>query len=303
MAITLEKDLAVRTFETPPRGFDLLKASPADLKRFGLPAIPEDARQKARYQQVVRQLGERLNFITPTMRRNVDRFHGPRKRLPSAGTETSPNWSGGIVFAPAGKAFQWVEADWVVPNVDAPTENMWYYSSNWIGIDGDGSNDVCQIGFECEAFRSGSSVTTQIYPWWEWYPESEVQITNFAVQPGDMVTALICTSGAGATSATAYLTNRTTGLSINFSFSAPAGTQLVGNCAEWIVEAPTVGGAQSTIADYGEVFFSSCDCWDGDTVDGGTGDNINLDAGGTTLSQGTLITPTIIQCQYAGTLP
>jgi hypothetical protein len=39
------------------------------------------------------------------------------------------------------------------------------------------------------------------------------------------------------------------------------------------------------------------------TVNGGTGNNINMTAGANVVSDGNLITPTIIQCLYAGTLP
>jgi len=193
----------------------------------------------------------------------------------------------------------------VVPDVDAQTQNQWYYCASWIGIDGDGSGDVCQIGVECEVFRGGTSTSRNIYPWWEWFPLPEMQITNFPVAPGDMLTMLLCTTGADATSASAFLTNRTTGASTSFSFNAPNGTKLVGNCAEWIVEAPTVGGTQSAIADYGEVFFSVCEAslTNNTTVNGGTGDNINLTANGQIVSDGNLITSTIIQCLYAGTEP
>jgi hypothetical protein len=229
----------------------------------------------------------------------------------TAGTETSNNWSGGVIYAPAGQSFASVTADWVIPNVDAVTENTWYYCANWIGIDGDGSSDVCQIGIECAVYRSGTSITRNIYAWWEWYPQSEVAITNLAVNPGDLVSAALCVNapasgGAGATSATANIANRTTGDVTTFSFNAPAGTTLVGNCAEWIVEAPTIGGQQSSIADYGEVFFSACNGSLGTqtTVDLSTGNNINMqDGGGTIVSQGNIITPAIIQCVYEGSLP
>ncbi len=79
----------------------------------------------------------------------------------------------------------------------------------------------------------------------------------------------------------------------------------MGNCAEWIVEAPTVGGSQSAIADYGEVFFSVCEAFTtkGSTVNGGSGDNINMTAGSSTVSQGNLITPTVVQCLYSGGAP
>ncbi|HVM80201.1 MAG TPA: G1 family glutamic endopeptidase [Stellaceae bacterium] len=302
--LTLEGGLKIHTFE-PSKGIDPMRATLAELERSGFPARPEDPKHLARYQQVFSQLKNKFHYIQPTFRVNTEKRHGPRVRKAEAGTETSTNWSGGVVFAPQGQSFKWVEGDWVVPNVDGPTQNQWYYCASWIGIDGDGSGDVCQVGVECEVYQSGNSITRHVYPWWEWYPLPEVQITNLGVSPGDMVTALICTTGANATSATAFFSNRTTGASTSFAFNAPQGTKLVGNSAEWIVEAPTVGGAQSAIADYGEVFFSVCEGFttNNATVNGGTGDNINLTAGGKTVSDGILITPTVVQCLYAGALP
>ena len=312
MIITLPGDLKVITYE-PPRGFDPLTADAADLKRYGLPPRPDDPHHLARYEHVAKRLQGKLNYIQPTFQRNDGKAHGPRKRLTGAPTETSTNWSGGVVFAPSGQSFNWVEGDWVIPDVDAPTENQWYYCANWIGIDGDGSNDVCQAGVECDVYRSGTTVTRNIYPWWEWFAQGccpgtccEHQITNLAVNPGDMVTVLICTSGVGATGALVIIVNRTTGDSTWFTISAPTGTSLAGNSAEWIVEAPTVGGAQSSMADYGEVFFSVCEAFlgSGATVNGGTGDNINMiNSSGSEVSAGTLITPTVIQCEYVGTVP
>jgi Peptidase A4 family len=125
----------------------------------------------------MQQLKSKFHYIPPTFRMNSDKVHGPRSRTSvaaAAGTETSGNWSGAVVYAPAGDSFKWVEGDWVVPNVGAPMENQWYYCASWIGIDGDGSGDVCQAGVECEVYRSGTSVTRNIYPWWEWYPANEV---------------------------------------------------------------------------------------------------------------------------------
>ena len=294
----------VRTYD-PPADFDPLTATPVELEKYGFPQRPQDAHHLARYRRVFGHLKGKFHYLKPTFRVNADKHHSPRKRLPEAGTETSTNWSGGVVFSPAGQSLRWVEGDWVVPSVDAPTQNQWYYCASWIGLDGDGSPDVCQIGVECEVFQSGNSITRHVYPWLEWYPLPEVQVTNFPVAPGDMVTALICTTGANATSASAFFSNRTSGASTSFTFNAPGGTKLVGNCAEWIVEAPTVGGAQSALADYGEVFFSVCEAFatNGATVNGGTGDNINMTAGNKTVSDGILITPTIVQCEYVGPIP
>lgn len=306
MVITLPGGLEVTTYDGPPRGFDPLTADSADLQKFGFPPRQKDPRLQARYEHVLKRLKGKLNYIPATMRVNDEVFHGPRTRVSSAGTETSGNWSGGVVYAPPGESFFCVEGDWVVPDIDAPTENQWYYCANWIGLDGDGSGDVCQAGVESAVYRSGTSVTREFYVWWEWYPLPEVQITNFTASPGDMITVLLIASpGKGATTATVYFTNRTTGATTSVGLTAPSGTALVGNSAEWVVEAPQVNGQQSSMADFGEVFFSVCEAGTSKStiVDGGTGDNINLVVNGVTIAQGTLITPTIIQSEYVGTLP
>jgi hypothetical protein len=290
----------------PPAGFNPLTASPDDVIKNGFPARPDDPRHLARYQRVLGQLNGKLNDIEPTFRVNPDRRHGPRMHRPEDGTETSTNWSGGVVYAPLGQSFNGLRAIGPCRTSMRPPKNQWYYCSSWVGIDGDQSSDVCQAGVECEVFQSGSTITRHIYPWWEWFPGPEVQITNLAINPGDMVTMLICSmTGANATTATAYFSNRTGGASTSFNFTAPSGTKLVGNCAEWIVEAPTVNGAQSAIADYGEVFFSVCEAFltNGTTVNGGTGNNINLTANGSVVSDGNLFSPTVIQCLYNGAAP
>ncbi len=305
-ALALEHGIKVSTFEPPPHGFDPLTAKAADLERFGFPPRLDTPHHLARYKRVMNHLKPKFQYVPPTFRVNNERSHGPRKRQPTDATETSGNWSGGVVYAPAGQSFKWIEGDWVVPNVAAPKQNQWFYCANWIGIDGDGSGDVCQAGVECEVFQSGPITIRNIYPWWEWYPAGEVQITNLGINPGDMVTMLLCTNqAAGSTYATLFFTNRTTGASTSFSFNAPAGTQLVGNSAEWIVEAPTVGGAQSAIADYGEVFFNVCEAVtnNGTLINGGSGNNINMTAGGSTVSDGSLVTPTIVECLYVGQIP
>jgi len=305
--IMLEGGLKVATFGPPAPNFNPLAASPAEVERNGFPPVPSDPHHRERYQRVFNQLKNKLTHVEPTFRVNPDRVHGPRQRRPTDATETSTNWSGGVVYAPQGQSFKWIEGDWVVPDVDAPTQGQWYYCASWIGIDGDGSGDVFQAGIECEVFRSGNSITRNIYPWWEWFPAYEVQITNLGISAGDMITMILCsTQGAGSTTGTVFFTNRTTGASTSFALSAPGNTKLIGNCAEWIVEAPTVGGGQSAIADYGEVFFSVCEAVttpSGTTVNGGTGNNINMTAGGNVVSDGNLIAPTIVQCLYAGALP
>jgi hypothetical protein len=316
--ITLEGGVKVRTFR-PPSGFDPLCASSAELERYGFPARPDDPHLLERYQRVFKRLKGKFQYIEPTFK--IDRNLSPGLRNWTSSTLTSFKWSGGIVNAPAGQSFRWLQADFVIPNVYPPQSGIEYKCGVWIGLDGFGvSNDrVCQAGVGYTVYMVGSSIHREIFPWVEWYPDNRIPVTNLTISPGDFMTMLLCTpSGAGSTSAQAYFANTTSGQSTSMEFYPPTHStiSLIGNCAEWIVEAPNnLPGVLNTLPDYGEVFFSSCEAYtagtaktSGTLVDGGTGDNLNIvfpydpmdPTRGKVISQGTLITPTIIQCLYVG---
>ncbi len=316
MDVTLPNGITVTTY-SPPAGFDPLTADDADLEKNGFPPRPADPVHLARWNKVMGSLKGKLNYITPTFEYHPDIVHGPRvTRTLADGTEVSTNWSGAVVTPPAGYSFYWVNGDWVIPAVTAPTASGTYYCASWIGIDGDGdvessgAGEVCQAGIESQVSGSGQP---GYYAWWEWYPGGSVGIPNFPVAPGDMVTLLLCTAGQGSTTAKAYFANRTTGATTSFAFTAPGDTVLAGGCAEWIVEAPRVNGQQSALADYGQLFFN-----DGfalaenpagatATVYPDSGDNINLytnpSVPSTEVSAATLYPPNVVECEYVGVLP
>ena len=56
----------------------------------------------------------------------------------------------------------------------------------------------------------------------------------------------------------AYLVNFTTQQSVSFTFDAPAGTQLVGNSAEWIVERPGISSGLAPLTNYVACPFDAC---------------------------------------------
>ena len=153
----------------------------------------------------------------------------------------------------------------------------------------------------CSVYQSGSSITRSIYPD-VLHPLSRVEITNLTINPGDLVTMLICTAqGAGSTSATIYFGNQTSGISTSYTITAPGGHQAGRQQRRMDRRNSGVNGVLTQMPDYGEVFFSTCDAGltNGTTVNGGTGNNINLVQAGATVSTGALITPNVIQCQYA----
>lgn len=240
----LHEVLGVRVFTPPPKGFHPHKASERELIVHGFPVLPAGAHPKVQ-EKWKKVLSRSMEWVEPQFALRTDRTHKPRVKVEN---DTSRNWSGSVAFAAAQDRVTWVAGQWTVPHV-VPVGSGNVYCAAWVGIDGDGSSDVLQAGTECDVENG----VHQSYLWWEWFPDYEVQIPNIAVVPGDVIYCLICATSD--TEASFYLTNQTTRQYTSFSKTAPGTTKLRGNCAEWIVEAPTVGGGQSALAEYGMVYF------------------------------------------------
>jgi hypothetical protein len=257
------KGFRIRTYEPPPAEFNPLTAAPSLLLHHGFPARPDPKVLPQLDKAWEKKLSRPRTWITPVFRELEGRSHGQALKsgdrplekpteLAKIANATSSNWSGSVAFAPAGRTFGWIEGEWTVPNPHAPSLGS-FYASEWIGIDGWGSPDVLQAGTETEILDIGIIRTSQIYTWWEWYPSGEVAISNLPVSPGDLMYCLICVNSN--TTATVYLTNESSGVSTHFSITAPAGTVLTANSAEWVVERPSVNGALTSLSDYKAVYF------------------------------------------------
>ena len=289
--------LGVRLFKKPPEGFDPLHAEDRELLVFGYPARPDKDKHPELHETWKRMVSRPLTIIEPQFALRTDKQHGIRNTVAN---DTSTNWSGAASFAAKGDSATYVIGQWTVPDVVAPGLGS-FYCASWVGIDGDGSPDVLQAGTECDVVSFGFFTAKQTYVWWEWYPENEVQIANFPVTSGDVMYCAICVHSD--TEAGFYLTNLTTGASTSFTKTAPAGTHLVGNCAEWIVEAPTVNGGQSALARYGDVYFDECigGTKNNHLLYGGDGDLITMvDSSNKHISVPTRETDELIKIQFTG---
>ena len=162
----------------------------------------------------------------------------------------SSNWSGYAITGSKG-AFHAVTGSWKVPAVSATKKAS--YSSNWIGIDGFNNSNLIQTGTESD-YHNGAA---HYDAWWEILPASETVIAGITVHPGDAMSASI-TKGSGS-SWTISISDSTTGK----SFTATKSYSGAQTSAEWIEEAPTVGGHLATLAHYGSAVF------DPGTVNGG----------------------------------
>jgi hypothetical protein len=170
--------------------------------------------------------------------------NGPRLR--GLGPETSTNWAGydATQATNSSSTFTSVSASWVVPAVSTAPTNA--YASFWVGLDGDGSNSVEQIGTDSDYVNGQASY----YAWYEMYPKMPVNL-SLAVKPGDTISASVVAGTKG--SFTLTLTDATTGASFTTTQKS-AKAKLYS--AEVIAEAPWSGGVLP-LADFGSVAFTN----------------------------------------------
>jgi autotransporter-associated beta strand protein len=168
--------------------------------------------------------------------------------------EASSNWSGYFASASSGNAFSDISSSWVVPTVQASSSGT-TYSADWIGFDGANDTTVEQCGTSGDISSTGSA---SYYAWYEFYPAGEVEIPSLAVHPGDDMSADITYEASeSTTSHYAYsfdLSDQTTGISFAKTLFTSSNDNR--SSAEWIAEAPSVGGQQTTLANFGSVTFS-----------------------------------------------
>jgi hypothetical protein len=151
---------------------------------------------------------------------------------------TSPNWSG---YAVSGTNATHVVGTWAVPTVTcAAGESSW--SSPWVGIDGDVSNTVEQVGTDSDC-QKGTAV---YYAWYEMYPKSAV-VVPLTVSPGDTVTGEV-TYSSGAFVLRLSDNKWNTPFTTTQQASKPQRTSV-----EWIVE----GASNKPLSNFVSVSFSN----------------------------------------------
>jgi Peptidase A4 family len=177
-------------------------------------------------------------------------FHHPRTpahAIRNTGWAAS-NWSG---YAIARTTYTRISGAWVVPSVAATRQAT--YASQWIGIDGFNNSNLIQTGTETDYYNGAAHYAA----WWEILPAAETVIPSITVHPGDHMTATIVKGTGSSWTITLNDTTRGTSFSITKTYNG------AGTSAEWIEEAPFVGGHQATLAHY-----SSPDLFDPGTANG-----------------------------------
>jgi Peptidase A4 family len=284
----------VHVIAPPPVGFNPLTADNELLVQHGLPMRPNPKSDPKAARIFNRVFSSPMKFIVPELREHPEMNLGRRPAAESGkASNTSGVWSGGVLFKSATDTpFKWTSGTWTVPSVTpgGSGDGNWY-SVAWVGLDGWDSPDVLQAGtFQHVSVNSGQ-LTTEYYAWYEWFPNFWTEITNLPVNPGDTISVSVqylgTTNGIGQGSAS--LSNLTHGTSVNIHLTAPSGTTLQGNCAEWVMERPGINGQTAALPRYGHVTFTDClACTNNKTYDGSTATPTNMvNSSNQDLSDGT----------------
>lgn len=170
--------------------------------------------------------------------------HHSAPRIWGRSNSTSTNWSG---YATTGTTYSDVKGSWVEPTANCAVTSSGY-SSFWVGIDGDGTNSVEQLGTDSDCSHGHA----QYYGWWEMYPNpsQNLSTSQYPVSPGDALAAEVHYNGSGSYTLTMSSSR-------GWTFTTTQSTSAKNGSAEWIAEAPS-SGRILPLADFGTVTFSNC---------------------------------------------
>jgi hypothetical protein len=187
----------------------------------------------------------------PALALHPNHFASPGSTQATVGWSSS-NWSG---YAQTGSTYHSITGSWTVPSVSATSGST--YSAAWIGIDGFNNNSLIQTGTEQDYYSGAAHYAA----WWTTSAQNFVeQAISEPVTPGDVMSATI--TKVSGSSWTITLTDNTH--SPSWSFTKSLTYTGPGASAEWIMEAPTVGGRIATLS-----IYASPMAFDPGTVNGG----------------------------------
>ena len=166
-------------------------------------------------------------------------------------SDTTTNWAG---YVSTGGTYTSVSGSWKVPNVTASDDPL-AADATWIGIGGDSSDDLIQIGTQ-NMVESGQVTTGTFY---ERLPETSETVPGVNVNAGDTVTASVKEVASGEwTINIADLTN-------GESYTNTVAYNSSESSAEWIEEAPSADTGVMPLDSFGSVTFT-----DGLTTENGS---------------------------------
>jgi hypothetical protein len=247
----------ITIYDAPPEGFDPNVAEDRLLRKHGIPRRPDAAREPRLRAIWNAAFASKPRFIKAEIA--IDHVMTKRKRpvlnKRIETTDFSPSgWAGDVVLVSTlnynpPEPVNTVYGEWFIPNVTAvPNEPPGGQTVGfWVGIDGYTNGQVLQAG--TAATVTGNNTVNWV--WTEWFPLPAIQVTNFAIKPGDYITVLVCAPQPDH--GFCSMLNKTTNQATSIGITPPSNVTNIGASAEWIVE-----GISSILPVFSTVVFQNC---------------------------------------------
>jgi hypothetical protein len=160
----------------------------------------------------------------------------------SSASNTTMNWAG---YVSKGGTYTAISGSWRIPNVTVGSDPV-ASDAAWIGIGGDSSSDLIQVGTE-NIVENGQVASSTFY---EQLPQGSETIPTVTVSAGDKVSASIKEVTGGEWDVT--ISNLTNGESYNNTVYYNSSE----SSAEWVEEAPSDGSSIIPLDEFGSVSFT-----------------------------------------------
>ncbi len=271
------KKAGITLFPKPPENFEVRKATPKQLSKYGYPPRPDPQKSPEFSKAWDRMFARPVRRITPNLIIDQGGHHLSRRLERrgkggfQAGSPIGPTnpaignpWAGAILNM-TGTPMGQVLGYWNVPDVVKPNGISGFYnfgSAVWVGIDGNGTLDLIQAG-TAQVINPSTFLgilfgdNTSYFAWFAWVPGPAVTISNLPVSPGDSIECWLWL--INSTRCVGYMQNATQGIGTSLGFSAPSeSAAALGLTAEWIVECPSEGSNVVYLPSIGDVFMNQC---------------------------------------------
>jgi hypothetical protein len=249
----------------PPKGFNPLTASSAELIKYGFPPRPTNAQDLAEWTTMI---NHSKTFITPDFEINNNARTPLEQSSPatiSSGYQT-PNWSG-VIDTWSQNGFDGVKGKWTLPNLATNGgDTKQSYSSMWVGIGGftdnnhTSTNGLFQIGTEQDYAGGGENY----YPWYEVLGKNsqggtngQVVINKFQIYPNDQMYGYVDYYPSSG-EIEFYLDDATRNTYTHFPVTGYS-ANWDGYSAEWILERTEEDGEYPSLAKVDNVTFTDAE--------------------------------------------
>ncbi|MBR0951387.1 G1 family glutamic endopeptidase [Bradyrhizobium canariense] len=261
-------------YELVPADVNLLKASPANLDRYGIPQKPDVITEPELFQFWTELVSGPFSARHPTFG-SID--------PPSLGgaLQSMLNWSGALISTPWPQQIVFAAAGWNVPDVRRPSASALDTHADdpksllWVGLDGR-NGALPNISLPQIGTGHWPNRKPKHFAWWDWWhntpsdeattkspaspkPQAITLIDNLPIETGDKILAGLAVQVSG--DILYFIKNQSTGEFRSFLAPPPPGEiEPLGSSVEWVMERPTDPDSRNLfpLPDYDPVKFRYC---------------------------------------------